>query len=201
VKKRQEENMIYMTRKGQKGFTLIELMIVVAIVGVLAVLAIYGVRKYIANAKTAEARATVGQIGKLAVAAYERESGQTSVIALGAASAEAGRALCLDATAKVPATKAPIANRKYQSSLTDWQNPGDNQKKGWICLKFTMDNPQYFMYGYTGSNPSPSTGEFEATAEGDLNGDGNLSLFSLAGAVDSGQARTAPTMAESNPEE
>src|SRR5471030_3183022 len=51
-------------KRRARGFTLIELMIVVAIVGVLAVLAVFSIRKYMANAKTAEARDKLGQIAK-----------------------------------------------------------------------------------------------------------------------------------------
>jgi len=48
--------------KNKKGFTLIELMIVVAIVGILAAIAIPNFLTYQAKAKTAEARTNLGAI-------------------------------------------------------------------------------------------------------------------------------------------
>ncbi len=49
-------------RTIKRGFTLIELMIVVVIIGVLATMATVGYRKYINSAKTAEAREVIGSI-------------------------------------------------------------------------------------------------------------------------------------------
>lgn len=62
-----------MLRKNQKGFTLIELMIVVAIIGILAAIAIPNFRNYQMKAKTAEASANLGNI-KTAQEAYLAEN-------------------------------------------------------------------------------------------------------------------------------
>jgi type IV pilus assembly protein PilA len=185
-------------QKSKRGFTLIELMIVVAIVGILAVLAIYGVRKYIANAKTAEARNSLGQMAKDAAAAVEREKGTGDVLAAGG-SATTMRAFCASAAASIPSTKTAIANAKYQSTAAEW-NAGD-ALTGWQCVKFSLEEPQYFMYSYTAGDTSANSGNFRAVANGDLNGDGTTSEFSVSGVAESGSVAISPNIAEVNPEE
>ena len=190
--------MIAHLKRLKRGFTLVELMIVVAIIGILAALAIYGVTKYVKNAKTAEAREALGRMAKDAAGAWEREGMTASVMELGTFTGISHR-LCESATA-VPSV-VPQA-QKYQSSPRDW---GGAATVGWACLKFSMNDPQYFQYNYVATNPT-GDGTFTCLAHGDLDGDGtSSSTFSMAGAVkdDAGKkaAVIAPNIGESFPDE
>ena len=65
--------MTKLIRNNQKGFTLIELMIVVAIIGILAAIAIPNFMQYQLKAKTAEAKSNLGGI-RTAQEAYKAEN-------------------------------------------------------------------------------------------------------------------------------
>lgn len=190
-------------KRLKEGFTLVELMIVVAIVGVLAVLAVYGVRKYIANAKTAEAKNSLGQMGKDAVTAYEGEKMNAAVLNVGASTGIL-REMCAKAAATVPAAQTSIEGKKYQSNKLDWSNATDVPiNAGFPCLKFEMTAPQYYMYNYQA--PAGALGaegsEFTATAQGDLNGDTKLSTFEQKGKIQEGRLTVSPSIREDSPEE
>src|SRR5215471_21077282 len=60
-------------RRNAPGFTLIELMIVVAIIGILAAVAIPAFMKYIRRSKTAEATMNIRKLFDSSVAYYESE--------------------------------------------------------------------------------------------------------------------------------
>lgn len=147
-------------RLAKRGFTLIELMIVVVIIGILASLAIYGVQKYVANAKSAEARMSVGRMAKDALAAFEGEQMDGTVMSLGSTRA-VSRRLCASVTALVPATIQDEGD-KYQPLPSDFRVAAEDQDIGWRCLGFSMDQAINFQYGY---NASMAAGTAAADAQ------------------------------------
>ena len=168
------QRLILVGPKRQRGFTLIEMMVVVIIVGILATLAVVGYRKLVQSSHVSEATNMVQSI-RVAQEAYHGETQQYADIST-------------SLTSWYPAT----GDGKH---VTAWGGACSNCVTGqsWTVLPVHVDGPVLFGYatkaGPAASNPAampsdisskidlsnvtPSPTEwYEVTAMCDLDGDG-----------------------------
>ncbi len=178
-------------KTNRKGFTLIELMIVVAIIGILAAVAIPGFMTYIKNSKTSEAKTNLNAIGKGAVSYFETEhiSGDgmsgfskqypsaSSQIGMGKEASDSTVGLKSNPTASGANAAASAANAKI-----------------WKDLNFNITSPIYYYYAYqaegftaaAAGSTDPDSYEksfFQASATASLSSETD-SLFCLNGGSD-----------------
>ena len=171
-------------KKRDEGFTLVELMIVVAIIGVLAALAIYGVSRYLKHSKTAEATRSLGTIENGSKAQFQLDT-DTSGTGVG----PFVHTFCPKTTAPTPAT-VPAGAKVVV--VTAAGSGADYDQAAWKCLKFVMTDPQFYSYAYNSDAPTGVgvNAHYTATANGDLDGNGTQSTFQLNGIGDAtGEAK------------
>ena len=161
-------------KNPQRGFTLIELMIVVAIIGILATVAIPAFMDYMKRSKKTEASLQLNKIGKNSKRSYA----ETSAYVTGTAAelpTKPGAGGCCGGTGGTNHCAAVPASF--------------NADPVWKLIDFQIDEPSLFYYDYNGA----STTTFTAKATGDLDCDGVEIVYTLTGTAVNGNPATTLT--------
>jgi len=163
--------------RNTKGFTLIELMIVVAIIAILAVVAVPQFTKYMRSAKAAEANEMLDLIKKGSASYYTTPRVKT------------GTQIKMECQFPGTVGVTPTGNNccvdtidKDNDERCD-SNPGAWNHASWSALKFGITDAHYFQYQYSSTGVYAGA-TFTAQAHADLDCDSIMSTFMLTGAGD-----------------